>query len=68
VENIVYIINFEDDDLSFFIENKKNYEKGELQELIKIIKFELSHHVNTMDIINILSKDHGFKVIEQVSI
>lgn len=51
-----------------FLESDVKYSKKEIEKLIKVIRFDLSHHVNTEDLVRILCKYHGFNILPNIKI
>lgn len=59
---MLYKLCYEGDE--FLLVNEVNYTKKQFESLIKIVKYDLSHHVNSEDILRILCQEYSFKYVE----
>lgn len=41
--------------------HKKEYSQSEFQRLIRVVKFDLSHHVHFDDVVRLLCSKYGFQ-------
>jgi len=65
---MIYEIKNEIDETSYFLTHNNNFNSSEFEYIVKTIRFELSHHVNTQDILKKLYDDYGFKKISHITI
>lgn len=65
---MIYSIKFELEDITYYLINERSFNNKEFENLVKLIRFDLSHHVNSQDLLTILIKEYGFKEVDLISI
>lgn len=63
---MIYCIECINTGNKIWLQSNKINSKKEFEKLLKVIKFDLSHHVNIDDLYTILCRRHGFKIIENI--